>query len=111
MSTKRYWAKVQNEVVMDVIIASEEVKNATVDGIKGKWVECKKDGSIRKNMAVRGGIYSNADDAFADPKPPYASWTLNKSTYKWEAPVDYPDDGKRYYWDEASKSWKEFDTE
>ena len=110
MSTKRYWAKVQNEVVMDVIIASEEVKDATVDGIKGRWVECKKDGSIRKNMAVRGARYSTADDAFAELCK-FPSWTLNKSTYKWEAPVAYPDDGKRYHWDEASKSWKEFDTE
>jgi hypothetical protein len=36
---------------------------------------------------------------------PYPSWILNTSTYLWEAPVPYPNDGKEYYWDEATQSW------
>ena len=36
---------------------------------------------------------------------PYPSWTLNTSTFLWEAPVPYPTDGKNYYWDEATLSW------
>jgi hypothetical protein len=36
---------------------------------------------------------------------PYPSWTLNTSTFLWESPVPYPNDGKEYYWDEATQSW------
>jgi hypothetical protein len=45
-------------------------------------------------------------DAFIAPKP-YASWVLNETTCLWDAPVAYPDDGKRYSWDEATTSWVE----
>ncbi len=33
--------------------------------------------------------------------------TLNEDTCRWEAPVTYPTDGKRYSWDEATTNWKE----
>ena len=39
------------------------------------------------------------------PPQPYPSWTLNTSTFLWDAPVPYPTDGKDYIWDEATKSW------
>ena len=42
--------------------------------------------------------------AFIPPKP-YPSWLLNTTIYQWKAPVPYPDDGKVYYWDEATLSW------
>jgi hypothetical protein len=31
---------------------------------------------------------------------PYASWTLDKDTWQWNAPITYPDDDKDYSWDE-----------
>jgi hypothetical protein len=36
---------------------------------------------------------------------PFPSWILNTSTFLWEAPVPYPNDGKDYYWNEATLSW------
>jgi len=36
---------------------------------------------------------------------PYPSWTLNTSTFLWEAPVPYPTDGQEYVWNEATLSW------
>ena len=39
------------------------------------------------------------------PPQPYPSWILSTQTYLWEAPVPYPNDGKNYVWDEATKSW------
>ena len=51
-------------------------------------------------------------DAFYKPQP-YASWTLNSTTYYWEPPVTYPSDGKEYIWNESayqadnSKGWVE----
>jgi hypothetical protein len=61
---------------------------------------------FRKNYAGIGYTYDAGRDAFIPPKP-YASWLLNETTCLWDAPVAYPDDGKRYSWDEATTSWVE----
>jgi hypothetical protein len=61
---------------------------------------------LRKNYAGIGYTYDAGRDAFIPPKP-YASWLLNEDTCLWDAPVAYPDDGKRYSWDEATTSWVE----
>lgn len=61
---------------------------------------------FRKNYAGIGDTYDTVRDAFISPKP-FTSWTLNESTCQWEAPVDYPDDDKRYDWDEDTTNWKE----
>ena len=37
----------------------------------------------------------------------FASWVFNAVTCAFEAPTTYPDDGKRYRWDEATTSWIE----
>jgi len=36
---------------------------------------------------------------------PYPSWILSTTTFLWEAPVPYPNDGQNYYWDESTQSW------
>ena len=43
-------------------------------------------------------------DAFIGPQP-FNSWLLNDTTCLWEAPVAKPTDGKRYIWNEKTKSW------
>jgi hypothetical protein len=60
--------------------------------------------AFRKNYAGIGYTYDPTRNAFIPPKP-YASWVLNEDTCLWESPVPYPDDGKMYYWDEATLSW------
>ena len=62
--------------------------------------------AFRKNYAGIGYSYDSARDAFIPPQP-YASWSLNTSTYIWEPPTAKPDDGKTYVWNESSKSWDE----
>ena len=59
---------------------------------------------FRKNHAGIGYTYDEDRDAFI-PKQPFNSWTLNEDTCRWEAPVAYPDDGKRYNWNEETTSW------
>ena len=59
---------------------------------------------FRKNYASKGYTYDQEKDAFIPPKP-YPSWTLNESTCRWDPPVDYPDDGNRYDWNETTKQW------
>jgi len=63
---------------------------------------------FRKNYAGVGYTYSFQLDAFIPPQP-YQSWTLDESTCLWEPPTQMPDDGKRYLWDEETKSWTEID--
>ena len=65
----------------------------------GQWVQTSYNGNIRKNYASLGFHYDTSRDAFIPPKP-QPSWTLNESTCRWQPPVEYPDDGKLYYWDE-----------
>jgi len=59
---------------------------------------------LRKNYAGKGYTYDEGRDAFIPPQN-HPSWTLNETTCQWEAPVAYPDDGKRYNWNEDNQSW------
>ena len=61
---------------------------------------------LRKNHAGIGYTYDEDRDAFI-PKQPFNSWTLNEDTCLWEAPSAYPDDGKKYNWNEETTSWVE----
>ena len=61
---------------------------------------------FRKNYAGIGYTYDAAKDAFIAPQP-FSSWTLNEDTCQWDAPVTYPDDGKRYECNEGTTSWDE----
>ena len=57
------------------------------------------------NYAGIGYTYDEELDAFLPPQP-YNSWTLNESTYSWEAPTAYPEDGEAYVWNENRKEWE-----
>ena len=65
---------------------------------------------FRKNYAAKGSTYDEAKDAFI-PQQPWPSWTLDEDTCKWEPPVAYPDDGKKYTWDEEITSWTQSSSE
>jgi hypothetical protein len=41
-------------------------------------------------------------------RKPYPSWVGDIDTMSWQPPVPYPQDDKRYYWDEPTVTWKEF---
>ena len=97
-----HFAKIESGVVTEVIVAEQ----AHIDTLSGTWVQTSYNGSIRKNYAGIGYTYDSTKDAFIAPKP-YASWTLNNTTCKWESPVAFPTDGKIYEWDEDTTNWKE----
>ena len=63
---------------------------------------------LRKNYAGIGYTYDAGRDAFI-PVKPYPSWVLDEFSCLWNAPVPYPDDGKRYTWNEGTLSWDEID--
>jgi len=117
-----HFAKVTDGIVMQVIVAEPEFFDTFVDSSPGQWIQTsyntrggvhygadgEPDGgeALRKNYAGIGFTYDQTRDAFIPPQP-YASWTLNEDSCLWEAPVAYPDDGKRYTWDEDTTAWVE----
>jgi hypothetical protein len=70
------------------------------------WKQTSYNSNFRKNYAGVGYSYDSERDAFI-PFKFYNSWVLNETTYQWEAPVPYPNDGKEYLWDEATTLWVE----
>ena len=102
-----HFAKVEEGVVTQVIVATSDFFDTFIDSSPGLWLETFIDASQRKNFAGIGYTYDTDRDAFIRPKP-YASWTLNEDTCDWEPPVANP--GDRYYsWNEETQSWDEFE--
>ena len=108
----------ENLVTQVIVVANQDT--ADQDGVEneaigiefctnllgGRWVQTSYNANIRKNYAGIGYKYDATLDAFIPPQP-FESWTLNEETAQWEAPTPYPDDGKRYSWDEETTSWVE----
>jgi hypothetical protein len=103
-----YFAKVQDSIVTQVIVAEPEFFNTFVDSSAGEWIQTSYTGSIRKNFAGIGFTYDKDRDAFIPPQP-YASWVLNEETCNWESPVPYPADSNEYIWNEETQSWELID--
>ena len=108
-----HYAKVESGVVTQVIVADSQ--QWCEANLGGTWVQTSynthggvnsRDGgtALHKNYAGIGYTFDGI--GFAAPKP-YPSWSLNSTTYLWEAPTPMPTDGKLYTWDEATTSWVE----
>ena len=100
-----HFAKLNNSVVTEVIVAEQDFINSGAVGDSFLWVQTSYSGSFRKNYAGVGYTYDKSKDAFIAPKP-YPSWLLVEDTCRWEAPTAMPDDGKAYEWDEDTTAWK-----
>ena len=98
------------EVVSNDIATTEQAGVDFLNNLynsRDVWKQTSYNGNIRKNFAGVGYTYDQTRDVFIAPKP-YASWTLNETTCRWEAPTVYPNDGKRYTWNETTTSWDLF---
>ena len=111
-----HYAKVNNGIVEQVIVAEAEFFNTFVDSSPGQWIQTSYNTQggvhalggtpLRKNYAGIGYTYDAQRDAFIPPQP-FASWVLNEDTCLWNAPVAMPDDGKQYTWNEDAQNWVE----
>tara|TARA_B110000211_G_C13739373_1_gene403855 strand:+ start:267 stop:617 length:351 start_codon:yes stop_codon:yes gene_type:complete len=112
-----HYAKVSNNLVIQVIVAEPEFFDTFVDSSPGEWIQTSYNTNggvhlsgggapLRKNYAGVGFTYDVTRDAFIPPQP-YNSWTLNEDSCQWEAPTAYPDDGNDYEWNEDTTSWVE----
>jgi hypothetical protein len=109
-----HFAKVNNGIVEQVIVAEPEFFDTFVDTSPGRWIQTsynthggvhKLGGTpLRKNYAGIGYTYDAQKDAFIPPKL-YNSWTLNETSCLWEPPTPYPNDDNRYTWNESTTSW------
>lgn len=69
-----------------------------------RWIQTSFNNRIRTRFAGVGYIYDEERDAFIAPKP-FESWVFDEETLSYVAPVDYPADGRGYYWDEANTQY------
>jgi hypothetical protein len=110
-----HFAKVVNGIVTQVIVAESEFFDTFIDTTPGRWIQTSyntrggvhlEGGTpLRKNFAGVGFVYDDTRDAFIEPKP-FTSWMLNEETCLWEPPIERPNDGKHYNWEEETQSWK-----
>lgn len=118
-----HYAKVQNGLVTQVIVAEAEFFDTFVDPNPGEWIQTSyntragvhynpetgepsadQSKALRKNYAGIGFTYNSELDAFIPPKP-YQSWTLDETTCLWNPPIPMPIDDDIYTWNEEEQSW------
>ena len=123
VKTMGHFAKVVDGTVTQVIVAEPEFFDEFVDSSPGKWIQTSyntrggvhydpetgepsadQSKALRKNYAGKGDSYDAMRDAFIPPKP-FESWTLNETTCLWMSPVEMPNDGQLYTWNETEQRW------
>jgi hypothetical protein len=118
-----HFAKVENGIVTQVIVADQDFIDTGAVGDPGTWVQTSyntqggkhRNGGtpLRKNYAGIGYVYDADRDAFYAPQP-FASWVMDNDTCYWHPPVQQPEgvmpttesEGTYYEWDESIVNWK-----
>ena len=109
-----HFAKIVNGRVETIIVAEQDF----IDTQEGDWVQTSyntrggihydpetnkpsidQSKALRKNYAHIGSIYDKKRDAFYSPQP-FKSWSFNEDTCHWQPPINKPNDGNFYKWDE-----------
>jgi hypothetical protein len=88
-----YAAKIESGLVTQVIRGDA---SWAAERLGGSWEP--------SEHKVGIGWSFSAEDGFRTFKP-YPSWQWSDGS--WKAPVEYPDDGNSYTWDEETLSWTE----
>ena len=111
-----HYAKVLDGRVLQVIVAEEDffTNGYFVDTSPGAWIQTSYNTKgnvhvlggtpLRANYAGIGHHYNAENDVFYEPQP-FPSWSLDTSTWTWQAPVAYPTDGEWYVWNESTQTW------
>jgi hypothetical protein len=116
-----HYAKVENDIVVQVIVADKEFIDSLPDA--DTWIQTSyntrggihyypdsniPDGglALRKNYAGIGYFYDKNLDAFIPPKP-FPSWILDEKTCLWKSPKPKPEEMKsiKLRWDESLVDW------
>jgi hypothetical protein len=110
-----HFARVQDGIVTEVIVIEQDMIDTGLWGPPEEWIQTsynthagvhRHGGTpLRKNYAGIGHTYDKDLDAFIPPKV-FDSWILDETTCHWKAPVECPQDGKRYVWNEENQQWE-----
>ena len=105
-----HYAFITDGIVTEVITGIDETE--LIEGLDSEtWYgnfknqTCKRtsyNNNIRGVFAAIGYSYNDNEDLFVTP-PPYASWIREGSF--WKAPIEQPDDGNSYLWNEIEGTW------
>ena len=96
---------INNEVLLENGIESEQKGIDFLNGLFGSatWVQTSYNNNFRKQYAGIGYTYDQINDIFITPQP-FGSWSLDEN-FDWQPPIEYPNDGKPYNWNENTMSW------
>ena len=101
-----HFAKINsNNVVTQVIVAEQDFINSGKVGDSFLWKQTSYNNNFRKQYTGIDYTYDKVNDVFITPQP-YASWTLDAS-FDWQPPTAFPNDGKKYEWNEDTQAWDE----
>jgi len=99
-----HYAKIENNQITNIIIAEQDFIESGAMGNPATFIQVLDNNGVVKNHVGIGYIYNAELDAFIAPKP-FDSWVLVNNV--WIAPVDMPQDNKRYIWNEETTNWIE----
>lgn len=121
-----HFAKVENGIVTQVIVAEQDVIDSGLFGDPQLWLQCSyntrggvhylpnsdtpspdQSKALRKNFPGIGTTYDAQRDAFYGPKL-FPSWVFNEETCCYDPPLPLPEDAKYgfgFVWDEPTRSW------
>jgi hypothetical protein len=104
-----HWAELDsNNKVIRVLVGDnndplgDEGYQWLINNLGGNWIKTSYNGKIRGVFAGVDYEYNQDEDIFITPQP-YPSWIRSGSF--WNAPLEYPTDGKNYIWNEENLSW------
>jgi len=110
-----HFAKVENGIVTQVIVAEEDFIDTGALG--HGWVQTSynthgnqhpEGRPLRGNYAGIGYAFDSVNDVFVAPQP-FDNWVLDTGTWLWKPPVDMPVDAYFYTWNQEQGVWVQGD--
>ena len=112
-----HFAKVENGIVTQVIVAEEDFIATGALGDPAGWIQTSyrtignqhpEGRPLRGNYAGIGYTYDEANDVFIAPKP-FDNWVLDTATWLWNPPIAMPVDEYFYTWNQETTAWDKGD--
>jgi len=111
-----HYAKIENGIVAQVIVAEADFINSGAVGDPAAWVQTSYNTyggvhmnggtPLRKNYAGVGMIYDRDRDAFYLPQPQNSgTWVLDEASCTWVRPKPRPATPDAWCWNETTQEW------
>jgi hypothetical protein len=110
-----HFAKVENGIVTQVIVAEEDF--IATGAVGHGWIQTSyrtlgnqhpEGRPLRGNYAGIGFTYDEVNDVFIAPKP-FDNWVLDTATWMWNPPIPMPVDEYFYSWNQETTAWEKGD--